>query len=82
MRMRTSVKVNYSVKFLTVDCKYLLFLQDFFFILKPKQYKKTNIADCLKKAICKLIKDVRQIKCQIIWRDTVRKLIDGLERLR
>ena len=49
MRMRTSVKVNYSVKFLTVDCKYLLFLQDFFFILKPKQYKNANIADCLKK---------------------------------
>ena len=32
--------VNYSVKNLTVDCKYLLFLQDFFFRLKPKQYKK------------------------------------------
>ena len=34
------VIVNYSVKNSTVDCKYLLFLQDFFFRLKPKQYKK------------------------------------------
>ena len=34
------VNVNYSVKNSTVDCKYLLFLQDFFFRLKPKQYKK------------------------------------------
>ena len=41
--------VNYSVKSTNVDCKYLLFLQDFFFILKPKQYKNANIADCLKK---------------------------------
>ena len=32
--------VNYSIKNLTVDCKHLLFLQDFFFRLKPKQYKK------------------------------------------
>ena len=37
--------VKYSVKY----CKYLLFLQDFFFRLKPKQYKKYEyyIADCL-----------------------------------
>ena len=34
------VNVNYSVKNSTVDCKYLLFLQDFFCRLKPKQYKK------------------------------------------
>ena len=34
------VNVNYSVKNSTVDRKYLLYLQDFFFILKPKQYKK------------------------------------------
>ena len=40
--------VNYSVKNSTVYCKYLLFLQDFFFRLKPKQYKNANIADCLK----------------------------------
>ena len=32
--------VNYFVKNSTVDCKYLLLLQDFFFGLKPKQYKK------------------------------------------
>ena len=38
--------VKYSVKYSTVDCKYLLFLQDFFFKLKPKQYKNANIADC------------------------------------
>ena len=44
------VRVNYSVKFSTVDCKYLLFLQDFFFILKPKQFKKCqgHVANCLK----------------------------------
>ena len=34
------VNVNYSVKNSIVDCKYLLFLQDFFFRLKPKQCKK------------------------------------------
>ena len=34
------VDVNYSVKNSTVDCKCLPFLQDFFFRLKPKQYKK------------------------------------------
>ena len=34
------VNVNYSVNNSTVDCKYLLFLQDFFCRLKPKQYKK------------------------------------------
>ena len=34
------VNVNYSLKNSTVDCKYLLFLQDFLFRLKPKQYKK------------------------------------------
>ena len=43
------VNVNYSVKNSTVDCKYLLFLQDFFFRLKPKQYKKCQPADSLKK---------------------------------
>ena len=32
--------VKYSVKYSTVECKYLLFLQDFFFRSKPKQYKK------------------------------------------
>ena len=36
------VNVNFSVKSSTVDCKYLLFLQDFFFRLKPKQYKNAN----------------------------------------
>ena len=43
------VNVNYSVKNSTDNGKYLLFLQDFFFRLKPKQYKNVNIADCLKK---------------------------------
>ena len=32
--------VNYSVKYSIVNCKYLLSLQDFFFIIKPKQHKK------------------------------------------
>ena len=41
--------VNYSVKYSTVDCKYLLFLQDVFFRLKAKQYKNANVVDCLKK---------------------------------
>ena len=39
------VNINYSIKYSTVDCKYLLFLQDFFFRVKPKHYKKANIAD-------------------------------------
>ena len=43
------VNVNYSVKNSTVDCKYLLFLQDFFFRLKPKQYKKYQYFRLLKK---------------------------------
>ena len=42
--------VKYSVKYSTVDCKYLLFLQDFFFKLKPRQYKNANIPDCFKKS--------------------------------
>ena len=46
------VNVNYCVKYSTIDSKYLLFLQDSFFKLKP-----------------------------IIWREIVRKLIDGLESL-
>ena len=33
------INVNYSVKNSTVDCKYLLLLQDFSFILKPKKQK-------------------------------------------
>ena len=37
------VNVNYSVKNSTVDCKYLFFLQDFFFRTKPKLYKKMPI---------------------------------------
>ena len=36
------VNVNYSVKNSTVDCKYLLFLQD------QNRTKNDNIADCLK----------------------------------
>ena len=34
------VTVNYSVKNSTVDCKYLIFLQHFFFRIEPKQYEK------------------------------------------
>ena len=38
-----NVLVNYSFKYSTVDCQYLLFLQDFFFFrLKPKQFKKCH----------------------------------------
>ena len=40
------VDVNYSVKNSTVDCKYLRFLQDFFFRLKPNSTKNANTADC------------------------------------
>ena len=43
------VNINYFVKYSTVDCNYLLFLQDYFFRSKPKHYKNANIADCLKK---------------------------------
>ena len=41
--------VNYSVKYSTVDCKYLLFLQEFFFRLKPKKYKKCQYKRLFKK---------------------------------
>ena len=41
--------VKYCVKYSTVDCKYLHFLQDFFFRLKPKQYKKCQYCRLLKK---------------------------------
>ena len=50
------VYVNYSFKNSTVDCKYLLFLQDFFFRLKQNSTKIAKIADCLKK-IWKLIRN-------------------------
>ena len=49
--------VKYSVRYSTVDCKYLLFLQDFFFRLKPKQYKKCQYSWLFKKTIWKLIKN-------------------------
>ena len=63
------VNVNYSVKNLTVDCKYLLFLQDFFFRLKPKQYKKCQYSRLFKKTIWKLIKNKVNIYNQhlIFW---------------
>ena len=41
--------------------------------------KNANIDDCLKKHL--ETHKTKQINCQIIWRETVRKLIDGLERL-
>ena len=42
---------TYSVKNSTVDCKYLLFLQDFSFKIKTKTLQKNaNIADCLKES--------------------------------
>jgi hypothetical protein len=40
------------------------FQQDFFFTLKPKQYKNANIADCLKKHL--ETHEAKQINCQII----------------
>ena len=40
-----------------ISFKYLLFLQDFFFRLKPKQYKNANIVNSLKRNIWKLIKN-------------------------
>ena len=51
------INVNYSVKNWNVDCKYLLFLQEFFFRLKPKQYKKYQYSRLFKKTIWKLIKN-------------------------
>ena len=58
---------------------YLLILQDFFFRLKPKQLKNAKIADCLKNHL--ETHETKQIGCQSIWQETVRKLIDGPERL-
>jgi len=45
-------------KYSTVDCKYLVFLQDFFSRLKPKQYKKCPYSWLFKNPIWKLIKKV------------------------
>ena len=37
------VNVNYLNKYSTVDCKYLLFLQDFFLSIKTKKVQKMPI---------------------------------------
>ena len=58
-----------------IDGKYLLLLQDFFFSLKPKQYKKCQYADCLKKNL-----ETHKTK-QIIWRNIWRSIFDRVERL-
>ena len=71
--------VNYSVKNSTVDCKYLIFPQDFFFRLKPKQYKKCQYIWLLKNS--QETHKTKQINSGIIWQETVRKIIDGLEGL-
>ena len=42
------VNVIYSVKNSTLDCKYLLLLQDFFLDSNQNSTKNANIADCLK----------------------------------
>ena len=47
------VDVNYSVKNSTVDCKYLVFLQD----SNQISTKIVNIAHCLKKTIWKVMKN-------------------------
>ena len=41
--------------------------------------KNANIADCLKKHL--EAHKTKQINCWIIWRESARKFIDGLERL-
>ena len=41
--------------------------------------KNANIADCSKKHL--ETHKIKQINCLIFWQKTVRKLIDGLERL-
>ena len=51
----------------------------FLFRLKAKQYKTANVADCLKKHLETHI--TKQINCRIICQETVRKLIERLERL-
>ena len=60
------VNINYSVKYSTVDCNYLLFLQDYFFRSKPKHYKKCQYSWLFKKNIWKLIK---QNKLTVKWFD-------------
>ena len=65
--------VKYYVKYSTVDCKYLLFLQDFFFRLKPKQYKKCQYCRLFKKYL--ETHKTKQTNCWIIWQETVRKII-------
>ena len=67
------VNINYSVKCSTVSCKHLLFLQYFFFRLKPKTCKICHYSWCLKTSGNKTN--------WVIWQETDRKLIDGLKRL-
>ena len=78
--------VKYLVKNSTIDCKYLLYLQDFFFRLEQKQYKIANIADCLKKSGNSKTKQIiwRNTRWNIqwnIWRNIWQSIFDGVERL-
>ena len=69
------VNVNYYLQLLIVNIYF--FYKMFSLDWNQNSIKNADIADCLKK-IWKLIK-TKQINCQIIWHETIRKLIDGLE---
>ena len=71
---------------MSVDCKYLLFLKDFFFELKPKQYEKCQYIGLFKKNIWTLIKqnesnvelfDKKQSENQLTYQKDLTKTIDA-----
>ena len=75
-----NVNVNHSVKKSTVDCKYLLFLQDFFLRLKPKQYKKCQYSFLFKKIHLET-QNIRTIFWRNNWHNIWRSIFDKVERL-
>ena len=73
------VNINYFVKYSTADCTYLLSYNIFSLYHNQNSIENANcnVADCLKKHL----ETHKQVKCWIICQETIRKLIDGLERL-
>ena len=60
-----TIESFYSVKYSTIDFKYLLFLQDFFFRLKQNSIKNANIADPQKRQMVNLFRFHNVIKIDI-----------------
>ena len=61
-----TIESFYSVKYSTIDFKYLLFLQDFFFRLKQNSIKNANIADPQKRQMVNLFRFHNVINIEIV----------------